>query len=177
MAKTNTLIPTHQTLPPRSREEMAALLKVMLASAIDLYSHAKQAHWNVRGAEFMAIHELFDKVAAEAEAHADELAERAGQLGSEVEGTIRRVSKDTALPEYPLGIAESADHVEQLASSLALFSKQVRQGIKKADEAEDPVTTDILTTICRSVDKTLWFVESHGALGGKRGAISVKRAS
>jgi starvation-inducible DNA-binding protein len=169
------LIRTHLTLPAEVREEMARVLNTLLASASDLYSHAKQAHWNVRGPDFIGVHELFDKVAQEASAHADLLAERAGQLGAGVHGTIRQAAKTSQLPEYPLGIAPSAEHIEQLSSSLALFGKQLLSAIEKGDEADDPVTVDILTEICRATDQTLWFVESHAT--PKPSELGVKRAS
>lgn len=163
-SKPKTLLHTELTLSAKLRMEMALLTNTLLASALDLYSHAKQAHWNVRGMDFIAIHELFDKVAIEAENHADELAERAGQLGSGVDGTLRAAAKVSQLHEYPLGIASSREHIHALAASLGAFGKLLLDGIKQADEAEDPVTVDILTSICRAVDKTLWFVESHTAL-------------
>ncbi len=161
MTKTETLVRTQLALPVDVRRRMAGLTNELLASAIDLYSHAKQAHWNVRGPDFIAVHELFDRVAEEATAHADELAERSGQLGAGVDGTLRMAVKASQLPEYPLGIATSSEHIKQLATSLAQFGKHLLKGVKQADEAEDAVTADILTSICRATDKTLWFVESH----------------
>lgn len=142
---------------------MSEELNALLASALDLYSHAKQAHWNVRGVEFISIHELFDKVSQASLDHADQLAERAGQLGAEVAGTLRKAAGASRLPEYKLGIASCPEHIEQLAESMALFGKNTLRGIEVAQEQEDPVTADILTRICGEVDKLLWFVESHQA--------------
>jgi starvation-inducible DNA-binding protein len=161
MTETRTFVRTQLPLPAEVRQKSAALTNRLLASALDLYSHAKQAHWNVRGSDFMALHELFDRVAKEAAAHADELAERSGQLGSSVEGTIGVASSVSQLKQYSLGIATSGEHTKMLAGSLAQFGGLLIEAIKIADEAEDPVTADILTSICRAVDKTLWFVESH----------------
>jgi starvation-inducible DNA-binding protein len=167
---------THQSLPKDMRGEVATLLNHLLATASDLYSHAKQAHWNVRGRDFMGIHELFDKVAEEAAEHADQIAERAGQLGFGVDGTLRQAAKATALPEYPLGLAASDEHIEQLSKSLGAFSKHLVSAIETTDKAGDPVTTDILTQICGAVDKMLWFVESHLTVA-KPSAVGAKRAS
>ena len=130
-----------------------------------MYSHAKQAPWNVHGKEFISLHELFDKVSQEVLDHADEIAERAGQLGYSVAGTIRQAASASALAEYPLDIASGDEHVEQLSTSLGNYNKHLRAGIDKADKAGDAITTDILTRLCGSTDKLLWFVESHGALG------------
>ena len=68
---------THNTLSENIRAQSAAILNKHLAAAIDLHGQLKQAHWNVRGPNFIAIHELFDKVATDADAYGDKLAERA----------------------------------------------------------------------------------------------------
>ena len=53
---------TANTLPEEIRSRSVTLLNRHLAAAIDLHAQIKQAHWNVRGPTFIAIHELFDKV-------------------------------------------------------------------------------------------------------------------
>ena len=62
---------THNTLSENVRTQTAELLNRHLAAAIDLHGQLKQAHWNVRGPNFIAVHELFDKVAEEAESYSD----------------------------------------------------------------------------------------------------------
>lgn len=158
------LIPSRVALSLETRRKMAVLLNGLVADALDLYSQAKQAHWNVRGSDFMALHELFDKVAEEADGHADSLAERAAQMGSPVEGSVRRIAKSSGLKEYPLLIAPGQEHVEAMADALGAFGEHLADGIDKADKADDPGTADLLTQINEAVDKLLWFVESHGMM-------------
>src|SRR5438105_6714081 len=62
---------TANTLPEQIRSRSVALLNRHLAAAIDLHAQVKQAHWNVRGPAFIAIHELFDKVADAVEGYSD----------------------------------------------------------------------------------------------------------
>lgn len=38
------------------------VLQPLLASALDLKTQVKQAHWNVKGPSFIALHELFGKL-------------------------------------------------------------------------------------------------------------------
>ena len=152
---------TKNDLSEKVRTQVAGLLQERLADAIDLVTHAKQAHWNVKGPNFIALHQLFDSVYEHAGEHADLLAERIQQLGGAAEGTARAVAKRSQLPEYPLGIAGGREHVESLSRSLAYFGSVVRQGIDRADEMGDKDTADIFTEISRSVDKDLWFVEAH----------------
>ncbi|MCW5960649.1 MAG: DNA starvation/stationary phase protection protein Dps [Pyrinomonadaceae bacterium] len=143
------------------REKMIGLLNARLADSIDLKSQAKQAHWNVKGMSFIALHELFDQVAAEVEAHVDTIAERVTALGGTAEGTVRVAAEKSTLSQYPMEITEGRDHVEALSTALADFGKKVRSSIDEADDAGDMSTADLLTEVSRDIDKLLWFVEAH----------------
>ncbi len=153
--------PTSIDLPLQTREAMTRLLNARLADAIDLSLQAKQAHWNVKGPQFIALHELFDKLHTEAEAYIDELAERVTALGGTAIGTSGAVAESSTLPGYPLDITDGFDHVRALSASYAAFGKNVRAGIGQADDAGDDDTADIFTGISKSVDKQLWFLEAH----------------
>lgn len=143
------------------RESLTELLSQRLADAADLRSQAKQAHWNVKGMNFIALHELFDRVATELEPVVDDIAERITTLGGTANGTVRVAAQNSSLTEYPLEITDGADHVEALSNVLADFGKKVRADIARADEIGDADTADLLTGISRNIDKLLWFVESH----------------
>jgi starvation-inducible DNA-binding protein len=80
---------TKSDLPETIRKRVAAILNARLADAIDLQLQAKQAHWNVKGSQFIALHELFDQVASGAVVLVDLVAERAVQLGATAEGGSR----------------------------------------------------------------------------------------
>lgn len=144
-----------------TREKVIAILNQRLADAADLKSQAKQAHWNVKGMNFIALHELFDSVATEMDPHVDDIAERVTTLGGIALGTVRVAANNSSLSEYPLEISEGADHVDALSSALADFGKKVRADIDSTDDLGDKDTADLLTGVSRSVDKMLWFVEAH----------------
>jgi starvation-inducible DNA-binding protein len=152
---------TRNDLSESVRRDMADLLNARLADAIDLFTHAKQAHWNARGPGFIALHELFDQAAGMAAAQADELAERARQLGGEARGLLREAVAATSLGDYPPHVTDAAEHVVALVGSLAGYGASVRQAIRKAEEAGDRDTADLFTGLSRAVDKMLWLVESH----------------
>ena len=152
---------TKNDLPEKVRTQIVALLQERLAEAVDLVTQAKQAHWNVKGSNFIALHQLFDQVYEHAGEHVDLIAERIVQLGGIAEGTVRIAAKRSHLPEYSLTIAGGKEHVEALSRSLAWFGEEIRKAIEQADEIRDKDTADIFTEISRSVDKDLWFVEAH----------------
>ncbi|HMJ08260.1 MAG TPA: DNA starvation/stationary phase protection protein Dps [Pyrinomonadaceae bacterium] len=143
------------------REKLIGILNQRLADAADLRSQAKQAHWNVKGMNFIALHELFDQVSTELDTHVDDIAERITTLGGVAMGTVRLAAANSSLSEYPHEIAVGADHVDALSSALADLGKKVRKNIDETDDLGDADTADLFTAISRSVDKLLWFVEAH----------------
>ena len=143
------------------REKLVVLLNQRLADAADLKSQAKQAHWNVKGMNFIALHELFDKVATDLDTHVDDIAERVTTLGGVALGTVRVAAQNSSLAEYPLEITDGAAHVDALSTALSDFGKKIRADIDKADELGDADTADLFTGISREIDKLLWFVEAH----------------
>lgn len=143
------------------RKDMVELLNARLAELVDLWSHAKEAHWNVRGPGFIAVHELFDKLAAEIEETVDDVAERAVQLGGRAVGMVRPVAKTSKLPAYPDDLVDQADHVKALAKSLGWAGGKLREAIDTADKAGDAATADLFTQHTRAFDKLLWMIEAH----------------
>jgi starvation-inducible DNA-binding protein len=152
---------THNTLPEKIRIQSVELLNKHLAAAIDLHAQMKQAHWNVRGPGFIAIHELFDRVSTEVENYSDMIAERAGGLGGTADGTIQVAVKHSFLIPYPLGIADELQHLFAVSGALAGFGESVREAIDEAAESGDATTADLFTEISRGIDQQLYFVESH----------------
>src|SRR2546427_11500335 len=108
------LYPTKNDLPEASRLEVIGLLNQRLADAIDLQTQCKQAHWNVKGPDFIALHKLFDEVNDAVEEYVDLIAERAVQLGGVADGTARVAAKRSSLPEYAVKDGDGRAHVEAL---------------------------------------------------------------
>ena len=155
------MYPTKNDLAEATRRQIIDLCNARLADAIDLQTQTKQAHWNVKGPHFIALHELFDKVNADVEDYVDLIAERAVQLGGAVEGTARSVAKRSTLAEYPVKGGTGRQHVDALSSALAAFGKLTRSAIEESDRLGDEGTNDIFIEISRGVDKWLWMVEAH----------------
>jgi starvation-inducible DNA-binding protein len=143
------------------RNQMIELLNARLADAIDLKLAVKQAHWNIKGDNFIGLHELFDQIATRVDDHVDTIAERAVQLGGIALGTTQVVAETTTLKPYSVKLVASADHVKALSSHLSDFAASVRKAIDDADSAGDANTADIFTQVSRAVDKDLWFVAAH----------------
>jgi starvation-inducible DNA-binding protein len=148
-------------IPKEKREKLAEILNQRLADTFDLRSQVKQAHWNVKGMNFIALHELFDQIATSLEPHIDDIAERITTLGGTALGTVRVAAERSSLPEYPLEITDGADHIDALSTALADLGKKVRADIDATEELGDKDTADLMTEVSRTLDKMLWFVEAH----------------
>ncbi len=162
---TKKMYETQNDIDKDRREALNALLNLRLADAVDLQMQLKQAHWNVKGPNFIALHELFDKVTEAVGVYADTLAERIVQLGGIAEGTVRVSAKRSKLSEYPLAIADGSAHVHAVAGALSRFGAEVRESIPESTELKDFDTADIFTEVSRGIDKWLWFVEAHAQAG------------
>ena len=152
---------TKNDLSEGTRVKAIELLNARLADCTDLQTQTKQAHWNVKGPSFIALHELFDKVYEDVADYVDTIAERAVQLGGVAEGTARMVAKRSSLSEYPANTVDGRGHVEALSSALAAFGKAARKAITEANDLGDLDTADLFTEVSRGIDKWLWFVEAH----------------
>jgi len=152
---------TRNDLPLGTRTKIVKLLNERLADAIDLGTQVKHAHWNVKGPNFIALHELFDKIAENVEEHIDTLAERATALGGIAHGTLAAVARATSLKPYPQNITDGVAHVKALAAVLGTFGARVRAAIDDSTALKDADSADLFTGISREVDKDLWFLEAH----------------
>ncbi len=148
-------------IPEKQRAEVIALLNARLADTIDLKTQTKHAHWNVKGPQFQQLHELFDSIATNLEAHSDLIAERVTALGGTANGTARQVASSSSLAEYEFDATTGTDHLRALASRLALLAAEVRAAIDASGRLGDQSTADVFTEISRATDKDLWFLEAH----------------
>jgi len=144
-----------------AKETLISHLNTVLATTIDLNYQVKQAHWNIKGAQFFARHQLFDKLAAFTSKATDELAERAATLGGYARGTIRLSAQASELPEYELKATQGREHVAALVQRYSTYTALLRSGIETAREVNDPATEDLYTEILRQTELDLWFLESH----------------
>ena len=147
------------------RVQMIDLLNSCLADIADLQTHAKHAHWNVKGAQFQPLHAVFGEIACHLERQADDVAERITALGGIAQGTGRQVVAASNLPQYDLDAVTGEEHLRALAKRLALVGGRIRTSVAVAHQLGDDATGDLLTEIVRQADKDLWFLEAHVQTG------------
>lgn len=153
--------PTRNDIPPEARTNLVNLLNQTLADLTDLQSQLKYAHWNVKGPQFISLHELFGKLADDLNEPIDDVAERVTALGGVAHGTARQAAQQSRLPEFPADIFAGLAVVEHLAQRYAALAKTTRAAIDQSATLGDADTADLFTGLSRQLDKSLWFLEAH----------------
>lgn len=150
-----------QGLEPAARKVSIEALNACLADEIALGLALKQAHWSVRGANFIAVHELLDAVHARVQSQIDMIAERVQILDGMALGTLESVTKFSELQPYPLGLTKVEAHVSELSERMRQLGAKLRRSIDETAKAGDADTADVLTAASRQMDKDLWFLHAH----------------
>lgn len=152
---------TTNNLDSNAKTVSIGLLNARVADGIDLALIIKQAHWNLKGRQFIGIHLMLDTFRAEVSEFVDTMAERAVQLGGTALGTSQVVVQNSKIKPYPTDIYKVEDHLHALIESFSTMANAVRANIDEADDAGDPATADVFTEVSRGLDKNLWFLEAH----------------
>jgi starvation-inducible DNA-binding protein len=143
------------------RTAVLPILQARLSDTLDLQSQAKQAHWNVKGANFISLHELFDRIADDLASAADDIAERIVALGGYADGRIATTARDTGLPQWPEHSQMQSDVLRALAASISSYARCLRDAVDRTAEIGDAGTADLFTGQSRQSDKHLWLLEAH----------------
>src|ERR1700719_2634681 len=143
---------SHNDLPSNTKAVSINNLNARLADAIDLALLTKQAHWNIKGPNFIALHEMIDGFRTELDEHVDTMAERVVQLGGTALGTTQTVADSTTLAPYPTDIYAANDHLAALIERYAKVASAVRGAIDETDNAGDADTADLFTAFSRALD-------------------------
>ncbi len=152
---------TRIALPPETKEKVVEVMQERLAEALDMYSQAKFAHWNVKGVNFYQLHLLFDSVAEAIFPQIDSIAERLTELGGVANGTVRQSAAASRLPEYNVELISGMDHVCALADALGHYCKELRKASDEIDEIGDEPSSDFFKQLVVEAEKQLYFLESH----------------
>ena len=154
---------TRHDLPAPSRARAVETLNDVLAHTLDLELQARQAHWNITGRNFVALHDMFGRLVAKLNSSSDLIAERVVQLGGIAEGTAGTIQRRSALNGHPPA-ADAPAHLAMLATATAATATITRHALNEVD-SNDVVSADILTGVLRELEWWLWHLEAHLADG------------
>ncbi|MDF2580051.1 MAG: starvation/stationary phase protection protein [Microbacterium sp.] len=158
MTDTNITTPA-LTADPEVAAAAAQFLTPVVHKMQALVVNGKQAHWNVRGSNFIAIHELLDSVVAHAQDYADTAAERIVALGLPIDSRVSTMAEKTTTA-VPAGFAQWQDEIKAIVSDIDATLVDLQAAIEGLDEV-DLTSQDVAIEIKRGVDKDRWFLLAH----------------
>ena len=134
----------------------------ILADTMMLRDLYKKHHWQVAGHTFYQLHLLFDKHYGEQSTLVDALAERIQSLGGISVAVPHDVAEMTRIERPPRGREEVPVQLSRLLEAHELVLKEVREAAKKAAEAGDDGTNDLLVSgVIRTHEMQVWFLAEH----------------
>ena len=148
-------------LPDDVKEKVCDVMNVKLAAALDTYTQAKYAHWNVKGVNFYQLHLVFDATAKVIFKHIDAIAERITQLGGTANGTVRMSAATSPIAPYNVEALSGPEHVEALANAVGSYCKELREASDAIDDIGDEPSADFFKQLVVDAEEELYFLESH----------------
>jgi starvation-inducible DNA-binding protein len=154
--------PIKSPLSEADKEITGNALQATLVDLVDLSLIAKQAHWNVVGANFRSAHLQLDELVATARQYVDEVAERANAIGISPNGKAKTVVESSGVPEYPDNWQSVESTVAAIVDILASLIERLRARIDETDKS-DLVTQDLLIEITRALEEAHWMWQAQQA--------------
>ncbi|GAA1832046.1 Dps family protein [Agromyces salentinus] len=142
---------------------VAQYLTPIVHELVALAVNGKQAHWHVRGANFIAVHELIDTVVEHAQDWSDTAAERVVALGLPIDGRLSTVAAKSGAANPKLGFLPYDEAIADVVAQIDLATQRVNAAIEGLAEL-DPASQDVAIEIRRGLDKDRWFLTSHVAV-------------
>lgn len=144
------------------RQSSVEILNQTLADTITLRDLYKKHHWQVSGPTFYPLHLLFDKHYSEQVELVDMIAERIQSLGGISLAMGADAAEETRIPRPPRGREEVPVQISRLLEAHELILEQARDGAKRAADAEDDGTNDLLVSnVIRTNEMQVWFLAEH----------------
>jgi starvation-inducible DNA-binding protein len=145
-------------MSPENHQAIA--LDGALADMLDLSLLAKQAHWNVVGPRFRALHLLLDDLAALARDSADRIAERAATLGRSPDGRVATIFQLSSLPTVDPGMLHDVEAITAFIAILDAVADRIHSALEAFEK--DVVTVDLFTGELAAIEKYAWMLRAQG---------------
>ncbi|WP_406273909.1 DNA starvation/stationary phase protection protein [Nocardia sp. NBC_00881] len=152
--------PITSTLDPEQQHIAGETLRATVVDLIDLSLIAKQAHWNVIGANFRSVHLALDELVTAAREFTDAAAERCTAVGISPDGRAATVAGDSGALGIGDGWQQDADVIDAIVGNLAAVIKRLRERIAATEKA-DPVTQDLFLAIAARLEQLHWMWQAQ----------------
>ncbi len=151
-------------LSKAERADVASELAKVLADSYAVYLKTHGYHWNVRGVEFFAFHNLLEQQYREMWDALDVIAERIRALGELAPQSASAFANLTSIKEGDPE-KEAIAMLKELMADHETLIATARAGVDLAEEAGDVASADLLTQRLAAHEKFAWMLRS--TLGGR----------
>jgi starvation-inducible DNA-binding protein len=156
------VIPMPHALPAKTAKVSVDLLNQTLADTITLRDMYKKHHWQVVGPTFNQLHLMYDEHYEAQSKLVDSIAERIQVLGGISLAMAADIAEETKIPRPPRGREPVAVQLSRLIDAHTLIIENARESAKKADDAGDSGTDDLLVSeVLRCNELQVWFLSEH----------------
>jgi len=144
------------------RKAVAEQLGKLLADEFLLYTKTLNAHWNVEGPDFHAMHIFFESQYQQLQEIADSVAERMRSIGHYAPGTMKKFLALSHLTEASGSDNSSTGFITELLADHESIIEFIRGNIDAfADEYKDATTSDFITGLAEDHEKLAWMLRAH----------------
>lgn len=141
---------------------VAQYLTPVVHDLVALAVNGKQAHWHVRGTNFIGVHEFLDVIVSNAQNASDTVAERIVALGLPLDARLGTVAARASNPELSVGFQQAKNTVTEMVAQLDASIETVYRAVEGLEDI-DSVSQDIVIAVAQQLDKDRWFLFSHYA--------------
>lgn len=141
-----------------SKTVVVEKLQAALVDLIDLSLEGKQAHWNVVGPHFRAVHLQLDEIIEDLRAWSDDVAERLAAIGASPDGRAATVASDSDVQNFDGGQLGDDKIIRVYSEQLTGVSERLQAALPELEE--DLASQDLLIGIVTGLDKHAWMMRS-----------------
>ncbi len=149
-----------RTLSPEQTQKVSDALQAVLYDLVAFSLLVKQAHWNVIGPNFRAIHLHLDEIYGQLQEAVDSVAERMTSIGRSPNGQAKDVVEASSVLPLDLGFIRDEILVRLVADRLELLNHAIR-GQMDLIENTDTVTADLLHGVLSTLEKQHWMLAAQ----------------
>ena len=140
-------------------QKVVELLNSLLANYQIYYQNLRGLHWNIKGAQFFALHEKYESYYNGAAEVVDEVAERILMLGGQPLHTFGDYVKHATLKEVS-NISDGQEGVKAVLENSKVLLGQFREILALASENGDEATLALMSELIGTTENRIWMLES-----------------
>lgn len=143
----------------KAKKRVYNSLSVVLADCYVLYMKSQNFHWNVTGARFLALHDLFEQQYKDIGRAIDEIAERIRYLGFRAPASFIEFQSMTQLDEVAQ-VENEEQMIRILINDHKVIVRTIRDMLPAIQEVQDDGTDELLSARLAWHEKNIWILRS-----------------